>query len=355
MQAIQKQTTATGLSFLTNAVVPQIVHSDEVLIRVKAAGICGTDVDIYRADPPLMNRMKDNLPVITGHEFCGVVEEIGKGVIGINVGDFVSAEMHVTCGWCYNCRTGNGQWCLNTVVRGIDAPGAFADYIIMPARCVLPLPMDLPVEVAAYLDAIGNAVHTVRSVDVAGKDVAILGAGPMGIMATSLCRLMGAHRVYVTDVFDALLKFAKSEGADAVFNVKDEANRKQFVDLCKSNPLKRGVDVVLELSGHNAAFKDAFACVRMGGEMSLLGLPHGDVAVNFSRDVVFKGLTIRGITGRKIFSTWIDMLALLEGPFLKTAQRIVTHKFPLAEYEQGFTTKLHGEGLKVILFPNGQL
>ncbi len=354
MQAIQKQTTATGLSFLTNAVVPQIVHSDEVLIRVKAAGICGTDVDIYRADPPLMSRMKDRLPVVTGHEFCGVVEEIGKGVSGISVGDFVSAEMHVTCGWCYNCRTGNGQWCLNTVVRGIDAPGAFADYLVMPSRCVFPLPQDLPVEVAAYLDAIGNAVHTVRSADIAGKDVAILGAGPMGIMATSLCRLMGARKIYVTDVFDSLLKFAKAEGADEVFNVKEESNRKQFLEICKSDPMKRGVDVVLELSGHNAAYRDAFACIRTGGEMSLLGLPHGDVAVNFSRDVVFKGLTVRGITGRKIFTTWLEMLALLQGPFLKTAQRIVTHRFPLAEYELGFAAKLHGDGLKVILFPNGQ-
>jgi len=224
----------------------------------------------------------------------------------------------------------------------------------MPARCVIPLPKNLPLEVAAYLDAIGNAVHTVRSVDVAAKDVVILGAGPMGIMAAALCRLMGAHKVYVTDVFDSLLNFAKSEGADAVFNVSNENQRKQFHELCKCDPGKRGADVVFELSGHNAAYRDAFACVRTGGEMSLLGLPHGDVAVNFSRDVVFKGLTIRGITGRKIFSTWIDMLALLEGPFLKTAQRIVTHRFPLAEFEQGFTTKLHGEGLKVILFPNGQ-
>ena len=355
MQAIQKQSTATGLTFVTDAAVPRVANADDVLIRVKAAAICGTDVDIYRADPPLMNRMKDKLPVVTGHEFCGVIEEIGSSVAGFKVGDYVSAEMHITCGWCYNCRLGNGQWCLNTVVRGIDSAGAFADYIVLPVRNVVKLPASLPIEVAAYLDAIGNAVHTVRSVDVTGKDVAILGAGPMGIMATALCRLMGARRVYVTDVFDSLLKFAKAEGADEVFNVSDEDQRKRFHDACKSDPAKRGVDAVFELSGHTAAFKDAFACLHTGGELSLLGLPHGDVAVNFARDVVFKGLTIRGITGRKIFSTWIDMLALLEGPFLKTAQRIVTHKFPLAEYEQGFTTKLHGEGLKVILFPNGQL
>lgn len=351
MQSIQKQSAAVGLTYLTDAKVPELVHSDEVLIRVKAAGICGTDVDIYRADPPLMNRMRDKLPVMLGHEFCGVVEAIGKSVNGIKKGDFVSAEMHLTCGVCYNCMTGNGHWCLNTVIRGIDGPGAFGDYIVLPARTVVVLPPELPVEIAAYLDAIGNAVHTVRSVDVVGKDIAILGAGPMGIMATALCRLMGARRVYVSDVHDSLLKMAKEEGADEVFNVKDDAQQREFVKAAKSDPRKNGVDVVLELSGHNAAYRDAFGTIRMGGEMALLGLPRGDIAVNFSQDVVFKGLTIKAIIGRKIFSTWIDMLSLLEGEFRTTCRKIVTHKFPLAEFEKGFTTKLHGEGLKVILYP----
>ncbi|MBI5059438.1 alcohol dehydrogenase catalytic domain-containing protein [candidate division KSB1 bacterium] len=352
MQAIQKQTTAVGLTYLTDAPTPQIVHSDEVLIRVRAAGICGTDVDIYRADPPLMNRMRDKLPVVLGHEFCGIVEAIGKGVTGLSVGDFVSAEMHLICGVCHNCRTGNGQWCLNTVIRGIDAAGAFADHIVLPARTVIPLPGDLPVEIAAYLDAIGNAVHTVRSVDVVGKDIVILGAGPMGIMATALCRLMGARRVYVSDIHDSMLKMAKDEGADAVFNVRDEAQQRELVKAAKSDPRKLGVDVVLELSGHGPAYRDAFATIRMGGELALLGLPRGDIAVNFSQDVVFKGLTIKAIIGRKIFSTWIDMLALLEGKFRDTCHRIVTHRFPMAEFEKGFNTKLHGEGLKVILLPN---
>ena len=352
MQAIQKQSTAVGLTFLTDAPTPQIVHSDEVLVRVKAAGICGTDVDIYRADPPLMNRMRDKLPVITGHEFCGEIEAIGNGVTGLSVGDFVSAEMHIICGVCHNCRTGNGQWCLNTVVRGIDGPGAFADHIVLPARSVIPLPSDLPVDIAAYLDAIGNAVHTVRAVDVVGKDILILGAGPMGIMATALCRLMGARRIYASDIHDSMLKMAKEEGADAVFNVRDEAQQKELYKVCKSDPRKKGVDVVMELSGHGPAYRDAFNSIRIGGEMALLGLPRGDIAVNFSQDVVFKGLTIKAITGRKIFSTWIDMLALLEGKFRDTCRHIITHRFALAEFEKGFNTKLHGEGLKVILTPN---
>jgi len=354
MQAILKQSPAVGLNYTTDAPQPQIKNSDEVLIRIKASAICGTDVDIYRADAQLINRMMDKLPVITGHEFCGIVEEVGPAVRGFKPGDYVSAEMHIVCGQCYNCRKGNGQWCLNTVVRGIDAAGIFADYVVLPASNVIKLPPELPMEVAAYLDAIGNAVHTVRSVDVAAKDVAILGAGPMGIMAVSLCRLMGARKIYVTDVFDALLEEALREGADAVFNVKDEAAHKEFINVARSDPAKRGVDVAFELSGHATAYRDAFDCLHTGGELSLLGLPKGEIPVNFSKDVVFKGLTIRGITGRKIFTTWVEMLSLLQGPFLKTARHIVTHKFPLARYEEGFAIKLRGEGLKVILFPDGQ-
>jgi threonine 3-dehydrogenase len=353
MQAIQKQTPDQGLTYVANVPAPKISRPDEVLIRIKAAGICGTDVDIYRSDPQLMTRMKEHLPLITGHEFCGVVEEVGKSVHGLSVGDYVSAEMHIICGVCHNCRTGNGQWCLNTVIRGITGPGIFADYVVLPARAVIPLPPELPMEVGAYLDAIGNAVHTVRSVDMVGKDVAILGAGPMGIMATALCHLLGARRIYVTDVQETLLKTAKSEGADAVFNVADEKQRQEFLAVCKSDPLKRGVDVVLELSGHAAAYRDAFAAVRMGGQISLLGLPRGEIGVNFSSDVVFKGITIRGIIGRKIFSTWIEMLALLQGPFLQTAKRVVTHKFALKDFEKGFQVKLAGQGLKVVLYPAG--
>jgi threonine 3-dehydrogenase len=353
MQAIQKQSTDVGLNYITNVPVPEIKNSDQVLIKIRAAAICGTDVDIYRADKPLMSRMKNKLPVITGHEFCGTIEEVGKGVTGLEKGQFVSAEMHLICGHCYNCRTGNGQWCLNTVVGGIDSNGAFADYIVLPARAVIQLPEGLPFEVAAYLDAIGNAVHTVRSVDVVGKDVVILGAGPMGIMATALCRLMGARRIYVTDVHDALLKIAKDEGADGAYNVNDPEQHRELLQRAKSDPTKRGVDAVFELSGQGKAYRDAFDTIRMGGELSLLGLPHSDVSVNFATDVVFKGITIRGITGRKIFTTWIEMLALLQGELLKTAKRIVTHQFPLADFEKGFATKLAGEGLKIVLHPNG--
>lgn len=353
MQAIQKSSTEPGLTYLPKHATPETTTPHDVIVKVRAAGICGTDVHIYAAKPSLMNRMGPKLPLTIGHEFCGTIESLGKGVEGLKVGQFVSAEMHWTCGQCYNCRTGNGHWCLSQTVGGIDQPGAFADYVKLPASSIVPLPPDLPVEVAAYLDAIGNSVYTARSVDVVGKDVAILGAGPLGILAVALVRLMGAKRIYVTDISDYVLKVAKDEGADYVFNVKDEKQHQEFLKLAVSDPTKRGVDAVLEMSGAPSAYTDAFKVLRMGGDFSLLGLPSGDMPVNFSADVVMKGLTIHGIFGRRIFNTWADMLALLQGEFLKTAKRIVTHHHALADFERGFQTKLAGEGLKVVLYPGG--
>ena len=353
MQAIQKSNTNPGLTYLPNAPVPQITTPHDVIVKVKAAGICGTDVHIHAAKPSLMNRMGKVVPLTIGHEFCGHIEDMGHGVEGLTKGQFVSAEMHWTCGQCYNCRTGNGHWCLSQTVGGIDQPGAFADYVKLPASAIVPLPPELSLEVAAYLDAIGNSVYTARKVDVVGKDVAVIGAGPLGILAVALCRLMGAKKIYVTDISDYVLKVAKAEGADEVFNVKDVKQHQEFLKIAASDHTKRGLDVVLEMSGATSAYSDAFKALRMGGDFVLLGLPSGEMAVNFSADVVMKGLTIHGIFGRRIFNTWADMLALLQGEFLGTAKRLVTHQFALADFEKGFQTKLAGEGLKVVLYPGG--
>ncbi|MCL4306567.1 alcohol dehydrogenase catalytic domain-containing protein [bacterium] len=353
MQAIQKSSIDPGLTYLSNAKVPEATTPHDVIIKVRATGICGTDVHIYAAKPSLMNRMRSRLPLTIGHEFCGQIEAMGRGVEGLEVGQFVSAEMHWTCGQCYNCRTGNGNWCLSQTVGGIDQPGAFADFVNIPASAIVPLPPDLPLEVAAYLDAIGNSVYTVRSVDVVGKDVAITGAGPLGILAVALCRIMGAKKIYVTDISDYVLRVAKDEGADAVFNVSDERQHQEFLKICTADQGKRGVDAVLEMSGAPSAYADALQVLRMGGHFVLLGLPSGDMSINFSSDVVLKGITIHGIFGRRIFNTWMDMLALLQGEFLKTAKRVVTHHFALADFERGFQTKLAGEGLKVVLYPGG--
>jgi len=351
MKALLKSSPEKGLTFTSDAPEPQIVNSTDVKIRVLATAICGTDIDIYKSDSDLTNRMKPAMPVVTGHEFCGEVVEVGEDVVRCQPGDFVSAEMHVICGECINCRTGNGHACINTIIKGIDADGCFAEYVVVPASNIVKLPKDLPIEVAAYLDAIGNAVHTLTPVSVVAKRVAILGAGPIGIIAARIAKLSGAREVLITDINQRLLEIAARHGADLTFNVGTDAGRQNFIDTCKNDPRAKGVDVVFELSGHPAAYKDLFNCVRMGGEVVLLGLPREPLTVNFTRDIIFKGLTIHGIIGRRTYDTWFRMLGLIQAGLLDTLKALVTHQFPLEEFQKGFDIKLKGEGLKVIFKP----
>ncbi|MBU1651358.1 L-threonine 3-dehydrogenase [bacterium] len=351
MKAILKSSPEKGLTFTTNAPEPQVVSQSDVKIRVMATAICGTDIDIYKSDPDLTHRMRPAMPVVTGHEFCGEVVAVGGDVVRCKAGDFVSAEMHILCGECVNCRTGNGHACIDTIIKGIDADGCFAEYVVVPASNVVKLPEDLPVEVAAFLDAIGNAVHTLTPVSVVAKRVAILGAGPIGIMGAKIAKLSGAREVLITDVNQGLLDIAAKHGADQTFNVGTEQGRQAFIDTCKNDPAARGVDTVLELSGHPSAYKDLFQCVRMGGEVVLLGLPREPLIVNFTRDIIFKGFTIHGIIGRRTYDTWFRMLGLIQAGLLDTLKAMVTHQFPLEDFQKGFDIKLKGEGLKVIFKP----
>ena len=351
MKAIFKSTIETGLTFRQDTPEPKIKFPNEVLIKVRATAICGTDVDIYKSDADLARRMSKALPVIVGHEFCGEVVEIGRSVRRVQVGDYVSAEMHIICNECYNCRTGSGHVCINTVIKGIDDHGCFAEYVVVPDSNITKLPKDLPEEVAAYLDAIGNAVHTMSSVDVVSKRVAILGAGPMGIMATKIACLSGAREVLVTDINDSLLQVARANGAHRVFNVSSAEGKKEFIEAAKSDPARRGMDAAVEMSGHPSAYGDLFECMRMGGEVALLGLPRHPLTVNFTRDIIFKGLTIKGIIGRKTYDTWYRMLGLIEAGLLPTLQSIVTHQIRLEDFQKGFDLKLKGEGLKVVMRP----
>jgi threonine 3-dehydrogenase len=351
MKALLKTNTERGLTFTSDAPEPRIQKATDVKVRVKATAICGTDLDIYKSDPDLVARMSKVMPVVTGHEFCGEVVEVGDAVQKIGIGDYVSAEMHILCKECVNCRTGNGHVCINTIIKGIDADGCFAEYVIVPAANVIKLPRDLPVEVAAYLDAIGNAVHTFTPVDVVGKRVAILGAGPIGIMGAKIAKLSGALEVLITDVNPELLEIAARHGADRTFNVASEAGRQEFLTVCKEDPQRRGVDVVAELSGHPSAYKDLFESVRMGGDVLLLGLPREPLTVNFTRDIIFKGLTLHGIIGRRTYDTWFRMLGLIQAGLLDTLKALVTHEFPLKEFQKGFDIKLKGNGLKVVFRP----
>jgi threonine 3-dehydrogenase len=351
LRAILKPNKEVGLQYVTDAPEPKITQSTDVLIKVRATAICGTDLDIYKSDPDLIARMTKVMPVITGHEFCGDVVEIGSSVKRTKVGDFVSAEMHILCGECYNCRTGNGHVCINTVIKGIDANGCFAEYVVVPESNIVILPADFPEEVGAYMDAIGNAIHTITPIELATKRVAVLGAGPIGIIGAAAAKICGAREVIVTDINDMLLKFALENGVDKVFNVSTPEGRQSFIETCRSESIYKGVDVVIEMSGHPSAYEDLFQCVRMGGEVVLLGLPKRPLTVNFTRDIIFKGLTIHGIIGRRTYDTWFRMIGLMQAGLLPTLKRVVTHRIPLKDFQKGFDVKLKGEGLKIVMNP----
>src|SRR5256714_5472638 len=333
---------------------------DEILIRVAAAAICGTDKHIYHWDPSIRDSVTP--PRIYGHEFCGFVEEIGERAHrdGIGVGDYVSAEMHVVCGECPHCRSGNGHICINTKIYGLHEDGAFAELVTVPASNVIKLGSYVPLRVGAFLDALGNAVHATQIVDLAGKSVAITGFGPIGAMAAAIAEHSGASLVVVTDVSDHALETARRWAANRRFEdlhafhvrTNDEATVKKAVDTI-TNGL--GVDVVLEMSGAPAAINFGLEIIRMGGFVSLLGLPAGhSVTINdYTRNIIFKGITMQGIIGRRMFSTWQRMLALLKSGL--NVEWVVQAAYDsLNDFHEGVARFDRHEALKVVFFPEGE-
>jgi threonine 3-dehydrogenase len=335
----------------------------EVLIRVAATAICGTDKHIYHWDPSIQPSVIP--PRIYGHEFCGFVEQIGEGAErshegALHVGDYVSAEMHVVCGECPQCRSGNGHICVRTRIYGLHEDGAFAEFVKIPASNVIKLPPYIPLRVGAFLDALGNAVHTTQVVDLAGKSVAITGFGPIGAMAAAIAEHSGASIVIVTDVSDRALESARRWAALSdfanlhTFNVRttDPLEVKKAIEAITGNA---GVDVVCEMSGSSAAINFGLDIVRMGGTLSLLGLPAGNSVTidDYTRNVIFKGVTLHGIIGRRMYSTWQRMLALLRSGL--DVEWVVQATFDsLAEFHEGMARFDRQEALKVVLFPGGE-
>jgi threonine 3-dehydrogenase len=333
---------------------------DEMLIRVGAAAICGTDKHIYHWDPSIESKVTP--PRIYGHEFCGFIEEIGERAHreGFAVGDYVSAEMHVTCGECPQCRSGNGHICVNTKIYGLHEDGAFAEFVTVPASNVIKLGPYVPLRVGAFLDALGNAVHATQICDLAGKAVAITGFGPIGAMCAAIAEHSGASTVVVTDVSDHALETARRWAAQRAFanlhafNVRTTpaADVKKAVDAITDGV---GVDLVLEMSGSSAAINFALDIVRMGGLLSLLGLPAGrSITIEeYTRDVIFKGVTLQGIIGRRMYSTWQRMLALLKSGL--DVDWVVQATFDsLQDFHEGIARFDRHEALKVVFFPEGE-
>ena len=344
---------------IRNCPVPE-PGPDEMLIRVAAAAICGTDKHIYHWDPSIQSSVKP--PRIYGHEFCGFVEKIGDRAHReeIAAGDYVSAEMHVVCGECFQCRSGNGHICSRTRILGLHGDGAFAEFVKVPASNVIKLGPFVPLRVGAFLDALGNAVHSTQLIDLAGKSVAITGFGPIGAMAAAIAEHSGASIVIVTDVSDHALETARRWAASRSFGNLHAFNVRQAEADSVNQAIHAitgglGVDVVLEMSGSPAAINFALQIVRMGGFLSLLGLPAGHAVTidDYSGNVIFKGVTMQGIIGRRMYSTWQRMLALLRSGL--DVEWVVQATYDsLDGFHDGMAKFDRHEALKVVFFPEGE-
>jgi threonine 3-dehydrogenase len=314
-----------------------------VVVRIQKTGVCGTDVHIYGWDDWAANRLKP--PLIIGHEFMGVVEQVGSAVEDIHPGDVVSGEGHIGCGHCFFCRTGQGHICREMTIIGVDRDGCFANFFCFPATNVWKVAPGIPDKVAAIFDPFGNAMHTVMAQSVAGKSVAVVGVGSIGLMACKIASVAGALSVIAIDPQQHKRDLALSFGANVALNPAEDGWKKRLLDHTRESS---GVDVVLEMSGSRAGIRDTFELVRPGGEVALLGIPPSDVTLNLSESIIFKSVTVRGINGRLMFETWYQCEQFLRDGKVDL-RPLITHEFSFRDYEQAFAVLERGEAVKVIL------
>jgi len=312
-----------------------------VLIAVRHAGACGTDLHIAEWDAWAQGRLKP--PLVIGHEFAGEIVAVGDGVAQLKAGQLVTAEGHIVCGHCLQCRTGNSHICKNTRIIGVDRDGAFAEYIVMPATNVLSLD-GIPTTVGAVMDPMGNAFHTVLTAEIPGSTVFIVGCGPIGCFAVGIARAGGAAKVMASDVNPKRLALARRMGAHVTINAAtDDAAR-----VVLEETGGEGADVVCEMSGVPTALHQAFAAVRLGGRVQLLGIPTGAVPMDFAGEIIFKGITVYGVIGRKMYQTWHQMRRYLTAGLLDP-RPVITHQFPLAQIDQALAAIRSGDAGKIIL------
>ncbi|HXZ28113.1 MAG TPA: L-threonine 3-dehydrogenase [Terriglobales bacterium] len=344
MLAVVKPKAAAGIE-IRDVAIPKFGRQD-VLVKVKVASICGTDLHIYDWDKWAAHRIHP--PLIPGHEFCGEVAAFGDEVTSVKEGDFVSAEMHVACGKCLQCRIGEAHICQHVKIIGVDANGAFAEYVVIPESNIWKLDPAIPREYASILDPLGNAVHTVLAGEIAAKTVAITGCGPIGLFAIAVARACGATTVFAIEVNEHRRKIAKQMKADYVLDPSKEDVVKKVMEATDGT----GVDVVLEMAGHPDAIRTGFDIVRRGGRISLLGLTSKPISLNFSEDIIFKGITIQGINGRRMYQTWYQMTALLKAHKLEL-HPVITDKLAMKDFAKGMERLKTGEASKILLYPNG--
>ena len=344
MKAVLKREPAPGAVF-ADVPVPK-TGAGEVLVKVAATSICGTDQHIYIWNEWAQNRIKP--PKVMGHEFAGYVVEVGPGCKTAKVGDYVSAETHVVCGHCVQCMLNEKHVCQNTKILGVDTDGVFAEFAVVPEDNLWYNDPSIEPAVASVQEPLGNAVHTVMSGETRGKSFAVFGCGPIGIMSIPVAKAVGASLVIAVDINDYRLNLAKQVGADMVVNSKTE----DPVALILEKTHGQGVDVVLEMSGASVVYGQMFKVVRPGGRVALLGLPSRPQTVNFSDDIVMRGVTVQGITGRRLWETWMTGRELLKSGRLDL-RPIITHHLDLKDYEKGMDLMTAGNCGKVVLYPGG--
>jgi len=344
MLAVVKPEAAPGAE--VRAVPVPVFGPTDVLVRVKVASICGTDLHIYNWDRWAQNRIKP--PLIPGHEFCGEVVAFGNEVTSVKEGDFVSAEMHVACGKCLQCRTGEAHICQNVKIIGVDANGAFAEYVVIPESNIWKLDSSIPPEYASILDPLGNAVHTVLAGEIAAKSVAVTGCGPIGLFSIAVAKAVGATSVFAIEVNEHRAKIAREMQADYVLNPAQE----DVIGAVMEKTGGLGVDVVLEMAGHPDSIRTAFDIVRRGGRISLLGLTSKPISLNFSEDIIFKGITIQGINGRRMYQTWYQMTALLKSGKLNL-HPVITDRISMTDFGKAMERLKTGQASKILVYPNG--
>jgi len=338
MKALVKAKAERGI-WMQDIPEPEVGHND-VLIKIKRTAICGTDIHIFKWDNWAQKTIP--VPMAVGHEFYGEIVDMGVEVKGFSTGDRVSAEGHITCGVCRNCRAGRRHLCMNTEGVGVNRPGAFAEYLSVPAFNVFKLSDAITDDMAAILDPLGNATHTALSFDLVGEDVLITGAGPIGIMAVAIARHAGARHVVITDVNEYRLELARKMGASVALNVAEGS----IADTMKSLGMEEGFDVGMEMSGQPQAFRDLLSVMHHGGKVALLGIPPANTDIDWN-EVIFKGLVIKGIYGREMFETWYKMSSMIQSGL--NIGPIITHHFPVDDFQPAFELMESGKSGKVIL------
>jgi threonine 3-dehydrogenase len=344
MKALVKTKPEPGLG-LTNWPDPKPGPHD-VIVRVKATSLCGTDAHIYNWDEWARHRIQ--IPRVIGHEMCGEVVEVGSAVSAVTTGDFVAAESHLTCGACFQCRTCRGHVCKYYRILGIDFDGSYAEFVALPERLLWKTDPNIPPELACLQEPLGNAVDAALVEDVTGYTILINGCGPTGLFAIAIARISGASLIIATDISEYRLKLADQLGADRVFNVKTmsaEAMATAVNDLTDGD----GVDASLEMSGAPSALRLAFRSVKNGGRVTLFGIPTGPVCFDLANEIIFKGIRVDGVTGRRLFGTWYRLAGLMKAGL--NVRAVVTHTISMSDFERGFELVNSGECGKVVMFP----